>query len=206
MDSAAEESKRFEDAFDMRVGAAIIFEKQPLAGGRILPGELLGKLPDEEQLAFIIGIKRFAHVPTAPKESASTGWHAFAAFVDSRTKGSNGRESMARRPNFLYCGPKSSFADLQLPPLQQRDGIVAYQEKLRPHALHGSTLRRLPVGRAAQLDLGVFVSVRAGIKVRQEDVPFRVGRFEPGGSQITSRGKRGLLRAINSTCSSGTQK
>ena len=59
---AGEQGEGLDEALDVRVEAAVGLQQQPAGGSGVLPGELLGHLPDEQQLALVIGVQRLAHV------------------------------------------------------------------------------------------------------------------------------------------------
>ena len=61
VDAPGQERKGFDQPFDVRICAASRLQEQSPRSGRVLLGELLGQLPNEQQLALIIRIKCFAH-------------------------------------------------------------------------------------------------------------------------------------------------
>ena len=61
MDASGQEGKCLDQPLDVRIGAAILFQLQARGGGRVLLGELLGELANEQQLALIVRIECFAH-------------------------------------------------------------------------------------------------------------------------------------------------
>src|SRR5262249_40463192 len=61
MDAPGQQGERFDEALDMRIGAESWLKAQPRGGRRILPGEILGKLPDENQLTLVVRKKRVDH-------------------------------------------------------------------------------------------------------------------------------------------------
>ena len=62
MNAAGDQRERFDQALDVRIGAAVWLQQQPPCRSGILPGEVLGHLPDEQQLALIVGKKCLAHI------------------------------------------------------------------------------------------------------------------------------------------------
>src|SRR5262249_54753960 len=59
--AAGEQGEGLEHALDLRVGAAVGLQQQAARGPRVLAGELQGELPDEKQLALVVGEEGFAH-------------------------------------------------------------------------------------------------------------------------------------------------
>src|SRR5262249_51091806 len=77
VDAAGQQRERLDEAFDVRVGAAVGLQQQPAGGGGVLLGELLGQLADEQQLALVVREQGFAH-------DASLGWMMARPVVNSR--------------------------------------------------------------------------------------------------------------------------
>src|SRR6185436_12793710 len=61
VDASAEQSKCFDQAFDVRILARVRAQHEAASSGRILFGELRGHLADKSQLAFVIWEKVFSH-------------------------------------------------------------------------------------------------------------------------------------------------
>src|SRR6516165_2608103 len=56
-----EQGERFDEALDVRIRAAAMFEHEPAGRRGILRRELAGHLADEQQLAFVVREKGLAH-------------------------------------------------------------------------------------------------------------------------------------------------
>ncbi len=61
VDASGQERERLDQSLDVRIGAAGRLQQQSPRRRRVLLGELLGQLPNEQQLPLIIRIKCFAH-------------------------------------------------------------------------------------------------------------------------------------------------
>ena len=61
VNAPGQQRERLDHAFDVRVGAAVGLQQQPPGRRRVVAGELLRQLPDEQQLALVVGEKGFGH-------------------------------------------------------------------------------------------------------------------------------------------------
>ena len=65
LDACGQQGEGLDQPFDVRIDAAARLQQQASGRRRVLPGELLRHLPDEQQFAFVVFVKGFAHVAPA---------------------------------------------------------------------------------------------------------------------------------------------
>ena len=71
LDPSGQQREGLDQPLDVGVGAAVGLQPQPARRGGILPGELLGELADEGQLALVVVVQRPAHLRCRPAGSRS---------------------------------------------------------------------------------------------------------------------------------------